>query len=170
MDVTGADLEGLDDDALTQLAALIRDEQQRRALERSDIDAVVAHAFGEGFRADGMPRDPWITGGLLVCPGTRADRSATSHECSFVTIGERWVWECEEKIHDEVRHLPGPRTTMRSITVCAVWEGMELDAIQSRMRSGVHQARQVRSFVVRNGALELVSARARGADYGRERR
>ncbi len=155
---------------LTAVAAAIMDEQHRRALEAADIDAIVKQAFEDGFTSAGMPRDPWMQGGLLVCCGSKIDKSATSHECAFVAIAERWVWESEAKVLDVVKHLPGPKPIMRSVSVCAPWEGMELDLVVSKMRTGVHQMKQVRSFIVRNGELELVAARARNADYGKERR
>jgi hypothetical protein len=154
---------------LTAVAAAIIEEQHQRALEAADIDAIVKQAFQDGFTAAGMPRDPWLHGGLLVCCGTKIDKSATSHECAFVAIGERWVWESESKVYDVVRNIPGPKPIMRSVSVCTPWEGMELDLVVSRMRTGVHQMKQARSFLVREGKLELVATRVRDNDYRKER-
>jgi hypothetical protein len=150
---------------LAAVAAAVMDEQHQRALEAADIDAIVKQAFIEGFTSTGMPRDPWLQGGLLVCAGTKIEKSATSHECGFVAIGERWVWESEAKLLDVVKHLPGPKPIMRSVSVCAPWEGMELDLVVSRMRTGVHQMKQVRSFLVKEGKLDHVETRVRNADY-----
>jgi hypothetical protein len=168
--------EGFDPTALTdlELAAVstaVVQEQHRRALEAADIEAIVKQAFEDGFApSTGLPRDPWLHGGLLICPGSRIDKSATSHECGFVSIGERWVWESEDKVHDVVRNLPGPRPVMRSVSIVAPWEGMEVDLVISRMRTGVHTMKNARSFVVTNGKLELVATRAKKADYQGERR
>lgn len=157
----GFDPSSLSDLELVAVASAVAAEQHRRALEAADIDAIVKQAFVDGFTAQGLPRDPWLQSGLLICPGARVDKSATSHECGFVSIGDTWVWESPDKVLDSVRHLPGPRPVMRSVSVCTPWEGMELDLVISKMRTGVHSMKQVRSFVVHDGALELVAARAR---------
>lgn len=165
----GHDLQHLDDFALAALARAVAEEQHRRALEACDVEAVVRDAFANGFTQAGMPRDPWLSNGTLVCAGSKNDRSATSHECAFVSVGEKWVWECEEKFHDEVRHLPGPKPLMRSVTLCTAHEGMEVDLVVSRMRTGVHTMKSVRSFVVQGGELVLVTTRSQRADHRRER-
>jgi hypothetical protein len=163
------DLTDLDDMALLVLAQEVTAEQHRRALEACDPEALVREGFSEGFTTAGMPRDPWIYNGILVCCGAKNDRSATSHECAFVSIGEKWVWECQERFYDEVRNVPGPKPIMRSVTLCAVHEGMEVDLVTSQLRTGVHTMKNVRSFQVVGGELVLVGTRAQRADHRRER-
>jgi hypothetical protein len=157
----GFDPTTLSDLELLGVATAVAEEQHRRALEGADIEAIVKQAFVDGFTSQGLPRDPWLQGGLLVCPGARVDKSATSHECGFVVIGDSWVWESPDKVFDSVRHLPGPKPIMRSVSICTPWEGMELDLVLSKMRTGVHSMKQARSFIVRGGELELVATRAR---------
>lgn len=156
-------LAGWPDEELARLAADVADEQRRRALAAGDLDALVEAGFAEGFDAKGGATNPWVVGGLLVCPGSKVDRSGASHECRFVSVGGSWVWECAEKVVDEVRRLPEPRPSVRTVTVLAATEGLELDVVASRMRSGVHQMTSVRSYVFRRGDLELVDTRAREA-------
>lgn len=157
---TSFNLQSLDDAELSELITAAREELHRRRLEAADIDALIEDGFDHGFTSRGLPKDPWVRGGIVVCPGGRIDRSSFSHDCAFVHIGENWVWEAPERIHDAVRNLPGPKAQMRSVTLVVAHEGLEVDLISSTARTGVHQMKQVRSFVVRNEALELVSARA----------
>lgn len=152
---------------LVDLSVLLADEQRRRAVEAGDPDALTELGFQEGFTSSGLPRDPWVVDGLVICAGARIDRSGTSHDCGFVHVGEQWIWEASELVLDTIRNVAGPRPVMRSVSILAPAEGCELDLVVSRMKSGVHQMRAVRSFCFTNGALTLVSARARQAPQGR---
>jgi hypothetical protein len=149
----------LDDRTLADLAAMIAAEQRERAVAAADPDALVELGFSQGFTGDGMPRDPWLVNGVLVCTGTRIDRSATGHDCGFVSVGGSWVWEADDLLADVVRHLPGPKSRMRAVSLVAAYDGLELDLVVSRARAGVHQMKSARSFVVRDGALVLVTTR-----------
>lgn len=154
------DVTALDDYDLAVLIATALDEQRQRALDAADTDALIELGFQEGFRRDGLPRDPFIRSGIIICPGTRIDRSATSHDCGFVTIDEDWVWESPLVVEDVIRHVPGPKATMRSISLVAATEGLELSMVQSRARTGVHQLREARTFVVSGSDLTHTATRA----------
>jgi hypothetical protein len=105
---------------------------------------------------------PWIDAGLLFGPRMRRDKSASSHECTFVSIDDRWVWEHGIVIKDEMRQVPGPRTTKQSLTVLPGLEGSKVDMVMSASRSGSScQIRRGRSFQVRNGTLVEVATRSR---------
>lgn len=150
----------LSDRELVDLITVLTAEQGRRALERADVDALVSDGFERGFDPKGAATDPWLVQGILVAPGVKTDRSTTAHSCTFVRVDNAWVWEARERIDDVVRHLPGPRTQMRSITLVAAPEGTSIDRISSKARHGVHELVEVRSYVVQAGELVLVSARA----------
>lgn len=152
-------LPGLGDAELERLLLAVRDELARRRVAAGDIDALVEAGFADGFTERGMPRDPFVRSGLLVCPGARIDQSAMRHECAFVHVGDHWVWDYPDLVKDVVRTLPGPRARMRTVTVLVAEEGLEVDLIVSKVRTGVHQMTQVRSFVIRGGELVLVTAR-----------
>lgn len=152
-------LEALSDAELAGLLASVRAEVQRRAIDAADPQALAEHGFREGFRADGLPRDPWIMNGVLVCPGSRIDKSATSHDCGFVRVDDEWVWETESKIDDIIRKIAGRKVEMRSVTLVAVMDGMTVDLIYATARTGVHKMKSSRSFVVNGASLELVSTR-----------
>ena len=152
-------LTGLSDTDLERLVLAAQDEVARRRLDQADIPALVESGFRDGFTTKGMPKDPWVHAGIVICPGARVDVSAMRHDCAFGHLGETWVWEYPDRIEDVVRTIPGPRTQMRSVTLLVAHEGLELDVIVSQARTGVHQMKQVRSFVVRGGQLELVTAR-----------
>jgi hypothetical protein len=152
-------LASLTDGALADVAQLARATQQARAVAAADPDALVELGFAEGFRADGLPRDPFVVAGVVVCAGARLDRSGTSHDCGFVSVGDTWVWEAPDLVADVVRQVPGPRAQMRSVSLLAGFDGLALDLVVSRARAGVHQARSVRSFVLDAGELQLTGAR-----------
>ena len=158
----GPDLVGrLSDRDLADMIVVLIGEQSRRALERADVGALIEEGFKRGFEIKGVT-DPWLDQGILVAPGMKIDRSNTTHTCTFVRVDQRWVWEANDRIEDVVRHVPGPRSQMRSITLVAAPEGTTVDRISSKARNGVHELVEVRSYVVRGSELELVSARAIG--------
>lgn len=155
------DPSALSDDDLTQMIAVLTEEQASRALERCDPEALTEAGFVDGFDAKGAARMPWLAGGILVCPGSVVERSATSHDCTFVTANDHWVFEHPDRIHDEVRKVPHRgRENQRSITLLAAPEGLTFDVVSSRMRTGAHHMREARRFRVTNGELELVTTRA----------
>jgi hypothetical protein len=151
---TGAELLHLDDLELAALAGAVKDEQQRRALADEDLAAVVEDAFARGFDGRGMAAEPWLTlGGLVVCPGSMIQRSRQSHRCRFVAVGDDWVWESPERVRDEVRPLLDGHDSLQTVTLLAAWDGLVLDVITSRCRSGVHARDTSVAFEVRRSAL-----------------
>lgn len=155
-----SDLSQWDDQMLRGVLDAVQQESARRALDRCDPPALIDEAFASAFTAKGLPHDPYLREGILVCPGGKVDRSSMNHECAFVRVDDQWVWERTDRLEDAIRHLPGPRPSMRSVTVLPAMDGMALDLVHSRTKMGVHQLASVRSFVVTGGQLELVSARA----------
>lgn len=160
---------GWSDDELADVIALAMHEQMRRAVDACDPDALVELGFAEGFKSDGMPVEPWLAGGIVVCPGAKIDKSASSHQCAFVAVGDDWVWEYEDRLADVIRHLPGvgSRQKMQSVSLVVAHEGLELDFVVSKMSAGTHQMCEVRSFVIEAGELKLVNARSRRPDRHR---
>lgn len=161
------DLAALSDAQLSGLGAQVAAEQQSRAVAEADPEALTELGFAEGFKSNGLPIDPWMVNGVLVCPGSKIDKSATSHDCAFANVGGDWIWECGDLLLDTVRYVPGPKTQMRSVSLVAAYEGLAVDLVASKLKTGVHQMQSVRSFVVTGGKLQLVQARARTADHGR---
>lgn len=151
----------LDDSELTRIVATVTEEQQQRALHRGDLAALLADGFENGFARNGSALDPYLHDTVLVCPGSVIDKSATSHDCTFVHIGDSWVWECEPLLVDEVRTSPitGTRMLQRSVSLVAAVEGLEFDVVSSKMRTGAHKMVASRSYLIRGGAIELVAAR-----------
>ena len=152
----------LEDEQLHRAIAVLRAEQQRRSVERCDPAAIVEMGFTTGFTTTGMPKDPWLLGGILVCPGAKLDRSAMNHRCSFARIDTAWVWEHADLLEDVVRHLPGPQSRMQSVSLVPVGDATAIDVIEARTRNGVHELVGVRSFTVTDGQLLLVSTRSVG--------
>lgn len=153
------DIAGSSDARLAELAHLIAQEQHRRAIESGDVDALIEEGFALGFGpgADTV-KDPWVRDGILIAPGGRFDRSASAHRCSFVRVGEGWVWEHGAKLHDDIRRASS-KSEMRSVTLVALREGDKIDLVTSKARNGGHQLQQARSFVYTNGTLNLVNSR-----------
>lgn len=156
------DLSGVSDEELRRAVVVLQAEERRRALSRCEPAALVEDGFGRGFDPDGMPRGPWLAGGILVCPGAKIDRSAMSHRCSFVRVDASWVWDHPDLLEDVVRHLPGPRPRMQSVSLVPVGEQCAVDVVEARTRNGVHELSGVRSYVVSDGSLVLVSQRSVG--------
>ena len=155
------DVSVLSDSDVDGLVVALLAEQQSRALLRCDSDALVDVGFVDGFDARGFARPPWLVEGMLICPGSVVERSASSHDCMFVSVAGVWVFNCEERVVDVVRKVPaGPREHQRSVTVLASFEGLVFDVVSSRMRDGKHRMRGVRQFRVEHGELVVVSDRA----------
>lgn len=156
-------------EALTATIQALTGEQVRRALADAEPAAVAEDAFeGAGFDFRGNPVAPYLFQGLLVCPGVKVEKSKTSHDCVFVSIGKEWVWESPDAVHDDMRQLPGTKVVKRSVTIVPVYEGLEYDVVASEARGGGRcQMKTVRSFEVRGGALVETKARTRGASSHR---
>jgi len=159
LDLGNLDLGGCDDGELIHLAALISDEQRQRALQRGDLPELIDDAFDKGFGTGHKVEMPWVREGLLVAPGGKFEKSQMSHRCTFVRVQDDWVWESSQKIHDEIRHLPGAGSSMRSVTLLTLNEGDKVDVLTSRTRSGVHELLEIHSFVYHNGSIEMTTAR-----------
>lgn len=158
--------DGIDDTDLVDAIAVLIAEQSRRALARADVPAVIEDGFRRGFSSKGEAADPWLVDGVLVAPGVKTERSSNAHTCTFVRVGQQWVWEADDRVDDVIRNSSTPRNQMRSVTLVAAPEGTTVDQITSKARNGQHELVAVRSFIVASGKLELVSARAvRGSGH-----
>ena len=149
----------LDDDQLTNLAAAARQEQARRAVERGDLDEIIAQAFETGFGNDGLAHLPWVEGTVVVCPGGLVWSSRTSHTCRFVNVDDTWVWDSHDLIREDKRSTPGSRDGFRAVALLPVLERMALDVVSGRARQGQHSVDRVVSFEVRSGELVEVAQR-----------
>jgi hypothetical protein len=157
-----ADPEAIGDDALVRALIVLTAEQRRRAVATGDTAALVEQGFRDGFTRDGMPANPWMVSGIIVCAGAKVERSAMSHRCAFARVGPAWVWEADQTIEDVVRYVPGRTQQMRSVSLVPAVEGLAVDLVEARTRQGVHELVGVRSFIVERSELVLVSARSVG--------
>lgn len=165
--VSAETVAALPDDLLEDLIQLAIHEQRERAIAAADPDALVELGFAEGFRSNGLPIEPWIVEGIIVCPGARIDKSATSHDCAFVAVGDDWVWQYDERLADVIRQIPAAKPRMQSVSLIAAYEGLELDWVQSKMKNGVHEMQKAQSYVIKEGELCHVTSRARRPDHSR---
>lgn len=149
----------MDDDELANLGEVILQLQRQRAVARGDLDAIIAEAFEEGFARDGMCVDPWIEGNVLVCPGGIISKSRTSHRCRFVSVDNIWIWESAELIREDKRSIAGTDDGFRAVALLPVLNGLKLDVVAGKARSGQHSVDKVISYVVRRGKLVEVSQR-----------
>jgi hypothetical protein len=156
------------DDALAYTVAVLRGEQHRRALENNDVTAITEEAFATwAFTRTGTSALPRLVNGLLVCPGYKAEKSASSHDCSFVSVEGTWIWEYPEVVFDDVRAGEGRKKVRQSITVIPAHEGMEFDVVTSSARGGGCRMKSAQSFIVNGEALSETKRRVRGADEHR---
>ena len=154
------DLSTLDDHELSELLAAAQEEQYHRALSRGDLDALVEEGFSIGFSSGGVAGDPYLRGSVLVCPGSVVEKSTMSHDCVFAHVENEWVWDSPHLLLDSVRKVPDrSRTHQRSVSLVAAIEGLEFDVVASKMRQNVHTRTASRSYAIRGGELELISAR-----------
>ena len=151
--------EKMSDELLLHVGQAISDEQRRRALASGDQATVIAHGFDNGFGRDGLAVPPWIEAGFVVCPGGLVQRNPANHRCAFVSVNDVWVWESSELVHEEKRSTPGKYDGFRAVALLPLLEGMELDFVRGKMRSGQHSAEQVISYALRRGTLVEVSQR-----------
>lgn len=154
------DISSMTDRELSELAAEIAVEQQERGIAAADPQALIELGFQTGFDSKGMPLPPVLEGGVLVCFGARVDKSATSHDCAFVSFDGTWVWEHDDLMEEEIRNPAAARPQMRSVSLVPVYDGMKLDFVRSEARTGIHKMKKVLSYEVQNGKLVHVQSRA----------
>lgn len=155
------------DQDLYAIAEGVHLEQRSRALEAGDPAALIAEGFEQGFTSAGMCKDPYLSNGLLVCFGWKLDKSSMKHDCGFVKVNDEWVWESGEKVeHDIRRTIKNGKEMMQSVTVLTAPDGTEVDLLISTTQMAVHQQKEARSWVVKNGQLEHVSTRRRDTTHG----
>jgi hypothetical protein len=83
-----AQVRGLPDDELHNLAEVVRQVQIERAIGNGDHDAIIAAAFDTGFGRDGLGVLPWVEGNVVVCPGGIISKSKSSHRCRFISVDD----------------------------------------------------------------------------------
>lgn len=157
----GAGMKDLGDRELAELIGLLLQEQQERAVNAADPEALTTEGFNQLFNRDGTALEPEITDGILVCAGSLRNTSSTSHVCSFVHIDEHWCWEHPDALNDDVRKIPSNgREHQRSITLVPVTEGTKVDFVTCKLtpREG-HKAKKSISYTVVNGELEVTNTR-----------
>lgn len=154
----------LDDDALANLAEVVRQVQTERAIAAGDHDKIIDDAFEQAFGGDGLGTRPWREGAVLVCPGAIITKSRTNHRCRFVSVNDQWIWDSPELIREEKRSSPGNLDGFRAVALLPVVSGMGIDVVTGRARSGRHQVDEVTSFEVRRGELVEVAQRSVSSD------
>ena len=147
-----------------ELATLIQNaqnEQKRRAIESGDLNAIIEDAFEMGFTYKGVALTPWLTKeGILVCPGSIIEKSASSHICSFVNLDDTWVWQSQDLLLDQVRKIPvQSRTHQRSVSLIAAYEGIEFTVVICKARNYVHEMQSSVSYIVKDGKLDTTTSR-----------
>ena len=96
-------LESAGDPQVSAAIEHLTEIQRQRAQARGDLDALLELGFEKGFDTSGHALAPFVVEGIIICPGSVVERSANSHECAFVHIGDDWVWESSQTLIDTVR-------------------------------------------------------------------
>lgn len=152
-------LDKLDADELSNVGEIVLQLQRERAVARGDLDQIIAQGFEVGFGRDGLGTLPWIEGDVVVCPGGLISKSRSSHRCRFVSVNDTWIWESGELIREDKRSTPGADDGFRAVALVPVLNGMELDVVSGKARSGQHSVEKVISYVIKRGQLVEVSQR-----------
>jgi hypothetical protein len=147
-------------DDLHHLAESVRQVQIERAIDDGDHDAIIARAFEVGFGRDGLGVLPWVEGDVIVCPGGLVSTSRSHHRCRFVSVDNVWVWESGLLMREDKRSSPGTHDGFRAVALIPAVDGMQIDAVSGRARSGTHSVEHVVSFEVRGGELVEAGQRA----------
>ena len=149
----------LGDQQLANLGDALSYEQSQRAVARGDLDEIIAQAFEIGFGSDGLAVMPWTEGTVVVCPGGLISSSRSSHTCRFVSVNDTWIWDSYELIREDKRSTPGQKDGFRAVALLPALEGMTLDVVSGKARSGQHSVNKVVSYVIKKGELVEVSQR-----------
>lgn len=166
-DAVTALIRDLPDDDLHHVAELVRQVQVERAIGNGDHDAIIAAAFEAGFGRDGLGVLPWVEGSVIVCPGGTVAKSKTSHKCRFVSVDDCWIWESGYLLREDKRSSPGTDEGFRAVALLPLVDGLGLDVVTGKARSGQHSVDHVVSYEVRGGQLVEVSQRNVSASHGR---
>ena len=146
-------------DELHHIAEAVRQVQIERAIRSGDHDALIARGFETGFGRDGLAMTPWTEGDVIVCPGGMVSKSRSSHRCRFVSVDDVWVWESGLLLREDKRSSPGAEDGFRAVALVPLVDGITLDVVTGRARSGGHAVEHVVSFEVRAGELVEVAQR-----------
>ena len=149
---------------LHHVAESVRQLQIERAIVAGDLDAVIARAFEVGFGRDGLGVQPWVEtvgvdGAVVICPGGLVSKSRTSHRCRFISVDDVWVWDSGLLMREDKRSSPGVEEGFRAIAIIPAVDGVELDVVTGRARTGGHSVEHVVSYEIRGGELVEVSQR-----------
>ncbi|MFM7089103.1 MAG: hypothetical protein ACKOW9_06280 [Candidatus Paceibacterota bacterium] len=137
----------------------IQNEINLRKIASNDLNFLLEDGFASGFNIKGLPNEPRLINGLLLATGSKIDKNKTSHICAFVKINDKWVWESEMKVIDEIRQIPSRVSAMRTVTVTTLNEDDKVDLIECNFRNGVHRLKSVESYLLQNNELKKVSSR-----------
>lgn len=133
-------------------------EQVRRALADNDPGALADKYFDMNFSVRTV--HPVLENGLLICPGVKTLNSKTSHDCAFIAVDSSWVWDHSDAVWSEIRKtMHGSKMVQQSVTIVPVYDGVVVDVVTSKARSGPCKMSQVKSYVVKNNMLEPTSTR-----------
>lgn len=152
-------LDRLDGAELAHIGEVVHQIERQRAVDGGDHDRIIELAFEEGFGSDGLGHPPWIQGAVIVCPGSIINKSRTNHRCRFVSVNETWVWDSVEILREDKRSLPGKNDGFKAIALLPILNGMSLDVVTGRARSGQHHVDRVVSYKVKRGKLVEVAQR-----------
>ncbi|MFT5201447.1 MAG: hypothetical protein ACI9C1_000823 [Candidatus Aldehydirespiratoraceae bacterium] len=149
----------LPDEILHHLAEALHDESRQRAIKAGDYGALTDETFETAFGRDGLGVDPFIHDQVIVCPGAMVAKSRSNHRCRFVSVNDVWIWESGELLEEEKRSNPGKEDGFRAVALLPIINGMTLDVVSGKARSGQHSVDTVTSYAVRRGKLVEVSQR-----------
>lgn len=150
-------LQLLADDELAELDVLISEHRHQRALARGDLAALVAEGFESGFGRRGLPLQPVVVDGVILCFGGINAKSESSHDCGFVSVDDEWVWESPQVVAHEVE--PAGKGGKKTVSVIPLQEGLELDLVEMRMRQGTHEMQKATTYRVEENQMVKVGTR-----------
>ena len=152
----------LTDGDLSAIVEVVKEEQQRRALDNSDTNALITQGMVDGFDSRGKAKVPYLHEGVLVVPGFLTGKiGKMNHDCIFVRFGnEYWSWEHPDLIEDKVTNVSnGQMTSQKSVSLIPGYDGLAWEVIDMSCRSGAHRMKSAKSFVIKGGKIEYTGER-----------
>ena len=162
-------IQELPQDELVRAFNVLKGELAQRAsiegLERISNSNELASKL---YYSSNLKLAPYVEDGLVYCPGIKTSRSALSHKCTFISVSNKWCWEDESKLSDEMIFTQNDSgKTVNSLTILPLTEGLVLDVVSCKASGSAHKVISVRTYEIIDG--NLISIKSRNINFSTHR-
>lgn len=159
MDIVNlARVDEIPQEELVRAINVLKGELGQRALEESLVK--IKETTNKVSYNPNLQITPYIEDGLLYCPGIKTSRSSLAHKCTFVSIGNKWCWENDNKLKDEMIFTQNELgKTVNSLTILPLEEGTILDVVHCKASGVEHKVINVQTYEIIDNVLVVVKSR-----------